>query len=160
MNLELVDSAKTLLDPPHIIMQYAQGEAGEYPAYAIVAGIAHEMSMPNAEAIQFGNTIFINHYTTDDDKEDDDDEDGVFMRMVNVDTAPNLADNIENYIVYAYRRNIQSLVTLYDDPATTSVIKTVVKRVSKNNPRLNFKVTFENYEGQVAASFLLSVKEQ
>jgi hypothetical protein len=158
MNVELVDSAKTLLEPPQIMMQYAQGETDEYPLHAVLAGIAQELSMPRAEAIQFGNTIFINHYTGDDDKDDEDDEDGVFMRMMNVDTPENLVDNIENYVVYAYSRGIESLFVLYDDSAITSAIKAVSRRVNKNNPHVNFKVTFEPYEGQQAAVCSLSVK--
>lgn len=152
-----VDSSQQLLDPPHIIMQYAQGEATEHPLYVTVVSIAEEMSMPNSEAIQFGNTVFINHYSSKEDHTDDD-EGGAYTRVLNVDTPANLVDNIENYVVYAYRRGIKQVVTLYEADDLTKAIRDVARRVRKNNPHVDFKVTFENYEGQTAAVLSLGVK--
>jgi Flp pilus assembly CpaF family ATPase len=104
--------------------------------------------MDDAESIQFGNTVFITHH-------DREAEATVFMRAMNVDTAANFVDNTENYVVYAYGKGIKTIVTAYDDSTISSVIKAVKRRVDKNNPQLDAKLTFEQDSGQTVATIVL-----
>lgn len=148
MRYEPIDSAKELLTPPHIMMQFAQQYTGEYPLQAVLLGLARELNMDDAESIQFGNTVYITHHS--------DEEDGtVFMRAMNVDTAANFVDNTENYVVYAYGKGIKVIVTLYDDAAISSVIKAVKRRVDKNNPTLDATLEFGKDGEQIMATITL-----
>lgn len=119
-----IDSNDELLAPPAILLEFMDRYgAGEYPVHAAVAGLVEELGMDDAESIQFGNTAFISHY----------DGDVVFMRALNVDTAKNLVDNIENYVMYVFRRGVKTIFTNYTDPVVTSVIRTVFNRIRENN---------------------------
>lgn len=147
-----IDSMKKLLEPPQIILQFANQYPGNHPVQAVVAAIAEELNMPDVDAIQFGNTVFISHYTEGD-------QDSVLMRAMNVDTAENYIDNTENYVVYAYGRGVKNIVTVFSDPAIESLIKTVKHRIDKNNPKLDAKLTFKRDEGQTSATIML-IKER
>lgn len=153
MRPEPIDSEKELLAPPQIMLQFAHQYAGEYPVQAVLAGLAEELNMDDAESIQFGNTVFITHHSTEE-------KGTVFMRAMNVDTAANFVDNTENYVVYAYGRGIKTIATLYDDPTISSVIKAVKRRVDKNNPNLDAKLTFERDEGQIMATIVLMKEDK
>lgn len=148
MRPEPVDSTKKLLEPPQIILQFAHQYPGNHPVQAVVAAISDELNMPDADAIQFGNTVFISHYTEGD-------QDAVLMRAMNVDTAENYVDNTENYVVYAYGRGVKTIVTVFNDPAIESLIKTVKHRIDKNNPTLDAELTFKQDEGQTTATIVL-----
>jgi hypothetical protein len=148
MRPEPIDSTKELLTPPHIMLQFAHQYSNEYPVNAVVAALVEEMNMKDAETIQFGNTVYINHY-------DEDDKSSVFMRAMNVDTAANFVDNTENYVVYAFGRGVKTILTVYEDPVITSVIKAVESRVNKNNPELDAEITYEDDEDQTVATIKL-----
>lgn len=147
MRPDPVDSTKELLAPPQIMLQFAHQYANEYPVAAVLAGLVEELNMDDAEAIQFGNTVYITHHSED--------KGVVFMRALNVDTAANFVDNTENYVVYAYGAGIKTIVTAFDDPTITSVIKTVKRRVDKNNPNLDADLKFEQDGGQTVATIEL-----
>jgi hypothetical protein len=153
MRPEPTDSTKELLSPPQIMLQFAHQYPGNYPVPAVLAALAEELNMDDAESIQFGNTVFITHHSAEE-------KGTVFMRAMNVDTAENFVDNTENYVVYAYGKGIKTIVTAYDDSAISSVIKTVKRRVDKNNPNLDAKLTFERNEGQIMATIVLMKEDK
>jgi len=142
---EPIDSTKKLLDPPEILIEFLKryDDTGN-PIQVSMIAIAHELSMDTAESIQFGNTVFISHYLDDFKK--------VYMRALNVDTAENYLDNVENYIAHILRRGIQGLFVNYKDPALSTLIKKVQKRIQKNNPQLKpFKIEFSQEDDQYIA---------
>lgn len=124
------------------LRRYGAGQ--DIPMQAAMVGLAEELNMDDAESIQFGNTIFITHYS--------DEEPLVYMRALNVDTAPNFADSIENYVVYIFGRGIKTIATNYEDEAITSAIKFVQRRMNKNNPNLESKISFEKSGDQTVAT--------
>jgi len=144
-----IDSTKELLTPPQILIEFLQryGTDG-IPMQAALAGLAQELGMDDAESIQFGNTAFISHY--------DEGEGLVFMRALNVDTAPNFVNNIENYVSYVYRRGVKTIVTNYDDNVISAAIKTAHRRISNNNPSLSAKLSFGTDDGQTVATITLT----
>lgn len=148
MRPDPIDSTKELLEPPHIMLQFAHQYSDEYPVQAVIAGLVQELNMQDAESIQFGNTVFITHHSEEE-------KGTVFMRAMNVDTAQNFVDNTENYVVYAYGRGVKTIVTAYDDPVITSVIKAVKARVDKNNPNLDATLEFDEDDGQTVATIAL-----
>lgn len=148
MRPDPIDSTQNLLDPPQILIEFLQRYDAGVPMQAALLGLAQELGMDDAESIQFGNTAFISHY--------DEDESLVFMRALNVDTAANFIDNIENYVSYVYRRGIKTIVTNYSDAAITSAIKAVHQRISQNNVRLRADLGFEQEDDQTVATITLA----
>jgi hypothetical protein len=144
-----IDSTKKLLSPPEIMMEFLRRyDTGEYPMQVAMVAMAEELNMDDAEAIQFGNTAFISHYSDEDPL--------VYMRALNVDTAPNFVDNIENYVSYVYRRGIKTIVTNYSDPVVSMAIKTAHRRIEQNNKSLEADLKFEQDEGETVATITLT----
>jgi hypothetical protein len=143
---EPIDSTQNLLTPPEVMMEFLRryGVGEGIPMPAALVGLAEELNMDDAESIQFGNTVFISHYS--------DEEPLVFMRALNVDSAQNFVDNIENYVIHIYGRGIETIVTNYEDPTITSAIKLAQSRMEKNNPDLDSEITFEKDEDQTVAT--------
>lgn len=151
MRPDPIDSTKKLLSPPEIMMEFLRRyDTGEYPIHVAMVAMAEELNMDDAEAIQFGNTAFISHYSKD--------EPLVYMRALNVDTAPNFVNNIENYVSYIYRRGIKIIVTNYSDPVVTMAIKTAHRRIQDNNKGLDADLKFRQKEGETMA--MVSLKEE
>lgn len=151
MRPEPIDSTKELISPPQILMEFMRryGTDG-VPPQAALAGLIHELNMDDAESIQFGNTAFIGHYNEDKTL--------VFMRALNVDTAANLIDNIENYVSYVYARGVKVIVTNYSDPTVTSAIKAAHKRIEANNPQGGATLEFEQEGGETIATITQYIK--
>lgn len=85
-----VDSKKEQLSIPEIITQAVYNTPIEgVPPYAAILGIIKEGTMPNTEVNQYGNTVFITHFSEDRDL--------AVGRALNVDTASNFVDNGEEY---------------------------------------------------------------
>lgn len=136
MRPEPIDSTKKLISPPEIMMEFLKryDDTG-YPIQVSMLALAQELGMDDAEAIQFGNTAFISHYS--------DDKRSVYMSALNVDTASNYVDNVENYVAHVFRRGVKQIVTNFSDPSIESVIKTVKKRIDKFNPELEADLSIE-----------------
>lgn len=144
MRAEPIDSTKRLLRGPEIIFEYLQKHDtdNEHPPEAKLAAISAEITMDDADVIQFGNTAYISHYG---------DGNVVFMRALNVDTARNFIDNTENYVAYAFGRGVKQIATQYSDPVITTLIKRVKQNLDKHNPNLNVSLDFEKGEGEYMA---------
>lgn len=150
MRAEPIDSTKRLLQGPEIIFEYLQKHDTEsdHPPEAKLAAISAEITMDDADVIQFGNTAYISHYG---------DDNVVFMRALNVDTARNFIDNTENYVAYAFGRGVKKIATQYTDTAITTLIKRVKQNLDKHNPNLKASLEFEEGDGEYMA--LISLEE-
>jgi hypothetical protein len=86
----MVDSKKDKLNIPEIITQAVYNTPVEgVPAYAAILSIVKEGSMPRTEVKQYGNTVFITHFSEDKDL--------AVGRALNIDTAKNFIINGEEY---------------------------------------------------------------
>lgn len=72
--------------------------------HALIAMVA-ELQMPGSEAIQFGNTVFVTHYSPQSPV--------CAMYALNVDTPPNYIKNGEMYVRHLIKRGITGFVTSY-----------------------------------------------
>lgn len=104
------------------------------PVYAALAAIAKETTMPGCDVIQFGNTVFITHFSAD--------KKSVFMRALNIDTAKNYVDNGERYIRYLLTKNVNTMVTQYSVESYGAPFQ-VLKRSKLGNG-----MTFENLRAE------------
>jgi hypothetical protein len=85
-----VDSKKEQLSIPEIITQAVYNTpTKDVPAYAAILSIVQEGSMPNTEVKQYGNTVFITHFSEDRDL--------AIGRALNIDAAKNFIINGEQY---------------------------------------------------------------
>lgn len=141
MRAEPIDSTKRLLRGPEIIFEYLQKHDTdtEHSPQAKMAAISAEITMDDADVIQFGNTAFISHYG---------DDNVVFMRALNVDTARNFIDNTENYVAYAFGRGVKCIATQFSDPVIATLIKRVKQNLEKHNPNLDVGLEFTESEGE------------
>ena len=105
---QVFDSKKTKLTMQDIIIRrvYEEKEKLPMPPDQMIMLIIKELEMPQSEAITFGNTVFISHYTQD--------KTGAFVRMLNVDTATNLENNGELFLRHLKHRGVQNFVSQYD----------------------------------------------
>lgn len=141
MRAEPIDSTKRLLKGPEIIFEYLQKHDTErqYSVEQKLAALSAEITMDDADVIQFGNTAYISHYGEDN---------VVLMKALNVDTAKNFIDNTENYVAYAFGRGVKSIVTLYSDDVITTLIKRVKQNLDKHNPNLDVSLDFSEKNGK------------
>ena len=100
------------------------------PVHAALAAIAKETTLPSCDVIQFGNSVFITHFSAD--------KKAVYVRALNVDTAKNYVDNGERHIKYLLSKNVDTLVTQYSVESYGAPFK-----VLKRN-KLGEKMTFED----------------
>lgn len=97
----VVDSKQRFLSAPEILMLGAEElNTTEYPAYAVAAALAEELSMPGADYAQIGNTVFIGHMKKDR-------PDIMAGRAINVDTAQNFTKSGLKYLAYLQSKGIR-----------------------------------------------------
>jgi hypothetical protein len=102
-----VDSKKDQLSIPEIITQAVYNEPVEgVPPYAAILSIVKEGTMPNTEVKQYGNTVFITHFSGDRDL--------AVGRALNIDVAKNFVTNGEAYFRDLVRGGTKKFVAQFD----------------------------------------------
>ena len=119
----LVDSKQQKLDPSRIVMVWLRDNPDQpHPLPAMMAGILDELSQPNVQTKQFGNTLFEVIMG---------DGDQAFFKAFNADTGPNFVDNSKLFVVWARKvLQLKTLVTEFDDPS----LERIFKIISMNPP--------------------------
>ena len=123
-----VDSKKKILNVQEIVQHtldyqqfsnpYAKNTAVSYLA------ILTEMSQPNTDVKQFGNTIFITHIK----------EDNAFFKAFNADTPENFVDNSIDYGDYAAEElGLRTLVTTYKGEIFRNIVRLTSKKRRNQN---------------------------
>ena len=103
----MVDSKKEQLSIPEIITQVVYNEPTEgVPAYAAILSIVKEGAMPNTEVKQYGNTVFITHFSKDRNL--------AVNRALSVDSAKNFLANGEAYFRDLVRGGTKKYVAQFD----------------------------------------------
>jgi hypothetical protein len=128
----MVNSKDKELNSAEIIMIALENTKSEYPLKVVYPAIITEMTQPNADVKQIGNTIFVLHRA---------DEDQAFFKALNADTANNFVESSKKYVVYAKKDlGLKILVTEFEDPA----ISTLFHVIAKNPPMQN--MGFQEYK--------------
>ena len=104
--MQTVDSNQKLLDTPSIITMAADQLGNMYkgsklPLQTILATIAKETSLPDADVVQVGNTVFIGHIGKGKNKTK------MHGRPLNVDTGKNFIRNMLKYGGYLQKQGIK-----------------------------------------------------
>tara|TARA_R100000152_G_C6697052_1_gene127372 strand:- start:321 stop:788 length:468 start_codon:yes stop_codon:yes gene_type:complete len=122
--VEVVDSKKRPLAAPTIISMTAGQESisrsgKNITPEAALAGITKELTMPNVDVAQVGNTVFVAHKGKDKNK--------LHGRLFNVDTARNLVNNIVKYFTVLQQKGI----THYSADFKAGTLEPVAKAVGQ-----------------------------
>jgi hypothetical protein len=117
-----VDSKKQKLDTGQIIGIFLENNKQPHPPEVMMPAILDELSQPNTEVKQFGNTLFEVHKGK---------EGRGFFKAFNADTGPNFVENSKLFSVWAKRvLGLNLLVTEFNDQS----LERLFKLISMNPP--------------------------
>ena len=120
----VVDSKQTPLPAPTILTMVAgQLDLDGVSEQAALAGIAHESSMPDADLVQVGNTVFIGHRGTGTEKNK------MVGRAFNVDTARNYVANYVKYLKVIEGKGVTHYSIDFDGEALVPVANAIGKKL-------------------------------
>ena len=128
---KIVDSKDTQLEPPQVIMSFLKSynSTGHSPEVVSVA-ILKEITMPDTDLVQFGNTVFIGHRGKGEKKN------MMWGRAFNVDTAQNFIANGLKYFTHLQELGITKYRTQYDGDTYDSAFKAWKRYVDKGDSSL------------------------
>lgn len=99
---------------------HAQKDQLTVPMDQALLMLVEELKMDNTEAIQFGNTVFVTHYSPESPT--------CFMYALNVDTAKNYINNGEMYVRRLIKNGLKGFMTSYQ----TESFGIPFKQIEKN----------------------------
>ena len=120
--MEVIDSTKQQLPLQEVIVRAVNNfkDKMDIPVANALLLIMEELRLPNSEALQLGNTVFVTHYN--------DKKTCAVMRTLNVDTAQNVAKNGEIYIRRLLQLGVDELVVTYNQKSLEVFFKEIEKR--------------------------------
>ena len=121
--MNTVDSTKNKLSLQEIMIRSIHEQRGglSVPFEQALLLLVEELQMEGSEAIQFGNTVFISHYSPESPT--------CFMYALNVDTAKNYIKNGELYTRYLMKRGMNGFMTSYNNES----FGVPFKQIERNN---------------------------
>ena len=134
--MKIVDSNENLLSTPEIITLSAS-ENTTLPLATTLMAIVKEGSMPNTEVKQYGNTVFITHFSKDRDL--------AVGRALNIDSARNFIDNGAEYFADLVRNGTTKFVAQFKQKSFALAFKALQKRPVTTEQRLWI---FDTVDGQ------------
>lgn len=120
--MEVIDSTKQRLPLQEVIVRAVNNfkDKMDVPVTNALLLIMEELKLPNSEALQLGNTVFVTHYNEK--------KTAAVMRTLNVDTAQNVAKNGEIYIRRLLQFGVEELVVTYAQKSLEVFFKELEKR--------------------------------
>lgn len=105
--MQTIDSKKQQLPMQEVMIRAMYGLKDQFsvPLDQAFLLIVEELKMENSEAIQFGNTVFITHYSPESPT--------CFMYALNIDTAKNFVNNGEMYVRRLIQNGYKGFMTSY-----------------------------------------------
>jgi hypothetical protein len=114
----VVDSRQNQLPAPEIIIRFTQEmNDTEYPVQNVLAAIAKELTMPNTDQVQIGNTVFIGNRGKGKHKN------AMVGRALNIDTGQNFVRSGLKYLSYLQNKGIRYYRTEFNAPEYVSAFK-------------------------------------
>ena len=120
----VVDSKQEPLPAPTILTMVAgQLDLGGVSEQAALAGLAHEISMPDVDLVQVGNTVFVGHRGVGANKNK------VVGRAFNVDTARNYVENYVKYLKLVEDKGVTHYSIDFEGEALVPIAKAIRKKL-------------------------------
>lgn len=119
---QMIDSRQKQLNSADIVTIALANTESEYPPEVAFPAILSEMSQPDTEVKQIGNTIFVVHTGKDGQG---------FFKALNADTAQNFLSNSKAFCIWAKKElHLRVLVTEFEDQA----IEKLFQLIARNPP--------------------------
>ena len=120
--MEVIDSTKQQLPLQEVIVRAVNNfkDKMDVPVTNALLLIMEELKLPNSEALQLGNTVFVTHYNEK--------KTAAVMRTLNVDTAQNVIKNGEIYIRRLLQLGVEELVVTYAQKSLEFFFKELERR--------------------------------
>jgi hypothetical protein len=117
-----IDSKKQKLNTGQVITLWLKDNPQKYPPEVVLPAILKELSLPNAQVKQLGNTVFEVLMGEGD---------AAFFKAFNVDTGANFVANSKKFCVWARNTlGLHTLVTQFADQR----IETVFRHIAAKPP--------------------------
>ena len=126
--MAMVDSKEKKLDFAQIAAIAIKNTHSNVPDRLAMPAILTEVTQPNTDVKQIGNTVFILHKGKNGQ---------AFFKSLNADKARNFVENSKQYVVYAKKIGMNMLVTEFDDPAISTLFHAISKKPPM--PGMGFK---------------------
>jgi hypothetical protein len=126
--MAMVDSKEKKLNNAEIAHIALENTRSQHSPKVAFPAILTEMTLPNTNVKQIGNTIFILHKG---------DKGQGFFKALNADKARNFVENSKQYVVYAKKMGMNMLVTDFEDPAISTLFHAISKKPPM--PGMGFK---------------------
>ena len=117
--MEMVDSNEKKLNIADIASIALKNTGSKYSPKVAFPALLTEMTQPNTDVKQLGNTVFILHKG---------DKGQGFFRALNADKARNFVENGKQYAVYAKKLGMNMLVTEFEDLAISTLFHVIFKK--------------------------------
>jgi hypothetical protein len=126
--MAMVDSKEKKLDFAQIAAIAMKNTHSSVPDKLAMPAILTEVTQPNTDVKQIGNTVFILHKGKNGQ---------AFFKALNADKARNFVENSKQYVVYAKKIGMNMLVTEFEDPAISTLFHAISKKPPM--PGMGFK---------------------
>ena len=125
--MKTIDSKKEKV-PTEVVFLLAIDQIGsKYDPATTMAIIAREGSMPSADTVQFGNTVFLAHRGKGDNYNK------MVGRAFNIDTARNFIENVLQYLEYLRKKGITHYTALFSGDLILKLVKILEKVINTNS---------------------------
>ena len=122
--MQIVDSKEEMLPGPSIIsMVLADKATPKMPVQYLLAATSRELTLPSADIVQAGNTVFVGH------RGEGDSEKKMVGMNYNADTPQNFINNATQYFNLLKKRGVTHYVSKFDDGGQVPMYEQVRKRI-------------------------------
>ena len=123
--METIDSNQEKIAPGQVMAIAAeQLKEDNIPLEAMLASVAKEASMKNADLVQVGNTVFIGHKGKGANKSK------MVGRAFNVDTGRNFINNMVNYLGYLQSKKFTHYASQFKGDTYLPAMRVLEKRLA------------------------------
>lgn len=123
--METIDSNQEKIAPGQVMAIAAeQLKVDDVPLEAMLASVAKETAMENADIVQVGNTVFIGHKGKGANKSK------MVGRAFNVDTGRNFINNMVNYLGYLQNKKFTHYASQFKGDTYLPAMRVLEKKLA------------------------------
>ena len=129
--METIDSNQEKIAPGQVMAIAAkQLNEDNIPVEAMLASVAKETAMENADIVQVGNTVFLGHKGKGANKSK------MVGRAFNVDTGRNFINNILNYLNYLQNKKFTHYASQFKGDTLLPAMRALEKRMADKDSNI------------------------
>lgn len=140
----IVDSNEKLLNGPEIIATAATELMPDTDPSVLLYTIAAETTLPSADLVQIGNTVFLAHRGKGEHKNK------LVGRAFNLDTGRNFVDNVIKYTTYIKEKRYTHYTTTFNNPSYVNAFRILDRHADK----LGIQVMVNKHRGNAYVAYI------